>query len=99
MTDGAAADEAGSSQQRGFVWRVTALIGIVIVVIIGVTQPRKRSFRSSKFVVTLSSRNNQTVEVGNESDRQFLELADKFVLAAEKVERDPARKVPRLSLP
>ncbi|WP_307297514.1 hypothetical protein [Microbacterium natoriense] len=48
--------------------------------------------------MTLKSRNGQTVEVANESDRKFLELADKFVIAAEKVEHDPARKVPRLSL-
>lgn len=61
-------------------------------------KPRKPCSRPATFAVTLKSRNGQTVEVANESDRQFLELADKFVIAAEKVEHDPARKVPRLSL-
>ncbi|MDQ0648645.1 hypothetical protein QFZ53_002841 [Microbacterium natoriense] len=62
------------------------------------SRARRTSVRPATFVVTLKSRNGQTVEVANESDRKFLELADKFVIAAEKVEHDPARKVPRLSL-
>lgn len=61
-------------------------------------KPRGRSLRSKRLTVTLKSRGDQTVEVHNESDRQFLELADKFVIAAEKVEHDPSRKSPRLSL-
>ena len=61
-------------------------------------KPRKSFLRPAKVVVTLKSRNGQKVQVDNESDRQFLELADKFVIEAGKVERDPARKTSRLSL-
>lgn len=61
-------------------------------------EPRRHDFRPATFVVTLRSRGGQQVEVTSKSDREFLELADEFVIAAEKIERDPSRKVPRLSL-
>ena len=50
---------------------------------------------SSK-TVRLRSRDNQVVQAADERDRDFLELADEFIMNARAIQDDPSRKRPRL---
>lgn len=46
--------------------------------------------------VRLRSRDNQVVQVADERDRDFLELADEFIMNARAIQEDPSRRRPGL---
>lgn len=63
---------------------------------VAMTEIERKSGSVASTPVTLQSRDGKVVRVADERDRDFLELADQFVMDARAVQKDRSRQRPRL---